>query len=212
MGPRRRGPVRGEGRAPLPRSLCPRRLGRVELGGGGLLHPCRSAAGPPSRLPHRACTRAASLRAAARPCGSAPGRWDRPPRRFGAWGRAGTGPWATAPDGELSVRVCGRDGDRRGRANVGGPSHVPPPRHAGNRGKPRIPGSGRGRGSGFSRHAFWDDAPRGNAEPAGGCRAPLRVPSVARLPTRPPAGRPEAAAGDAPRGIGTVSLTQEPGT
>lgn len=31
-----------------------------------------------------------------------------------------------------------------------------------------------------SRRALWDDAPRGHAEPAGGCRAPLRVPSVRR--------------------------------
>lgn len=110
---------------------------------GGLLHhPCRSAAGPPpcARLPHlpRACTRAASApvhRGAARPCAVlprflssllppsplSPGRWHRPPRRFGARGaRAGTWPGRGPAAGGPRKGSVGGDRLRTGSSRRGG--------------------------------------------------------------------------------------------
>ncbi|XP_030391877.1 maestro heat-like repeat-containing protein family member 2B [Gopherus evgoodei] len=114
------------------------------------------------------------------------------------------------PDGELSTRGARPgwrtegSGRREARVTVERrPQSRPASQARRVGGKPRIPGSWRGHGSGFSARLAGTMPSRGTAEPAGGCRAPLRaLPSVASYACPPGRVGAEAAAGwGTPRGL-----------
>lgn len=118
----------------------------------------------------------------------------------------------TAGRGALDAGRAAGMASRRGpgvvRASPGRrPQSRPSPGHAGSEGNLGSPGAGAAVAA-VSRRAFWDDAPRGAAEPGWRVPGTTSARAVRRSPRPPaPAGRPGAAAGGyAPAGLGTVSL------